>query len=100
EGRMVEKKVTEVIEIEGAPTFEIEGVQQLECNVCHDVQIDTVNARLRTKKILAKLIQYYSPRSSELPGKVAYWMRHAIDLSQTELAEEVGGIDPSAFAHA
>lgn len=99
-GRMVTKTTSEMIELDGAPSFEIEGVQVLECNQCYDVQIDSVTARERTKKILAKLIQYYSPRMTELPGKVVYWMRHAIKLSQTELADEVGGIDPSTFAHA
>ncbi len=99
-GRMVAKTVSETIELDGAPTFEIEGVETLECDTCHDIQVDSVNARSRTKKILAKLIQYYSPRMTEVPGKVVYWMRHAIGLSQTDLAEEVGGIDPSTFAHA
>ena len=97
---MVAKTVSETVEIDGAPTFEIEGIQSLECNHCHDVLVDSVNARARTKKILAKLIQYYSPRKTEIPGKVVYWMRHALGMSQTELANEVGGIDPSTFAHA
>lgn len=99
-GRMAEKTISETIEIEGAPAFEIEGVQILECNHCHDVLVDTVNAEARTKKIIAKLVQYYAPRMSEVPGKVAQRMRSALGLSQAELAAAVGGIDPSAFAHA
>src|SRR5690606_35528215 len=99
-GRMVEKTALETVEIDGAPTFEIEGVTRLECDSCHDTVIDMVNARAGTKKILAKLIQYYGPRMDEVPGKVVYWMRHAMDLSQTELAEEVSGMDPSTLAHA
>ena len=99
-GRMVAKTASETVEIDGAPTFEIDGVQTLVCDHCNDVLVDSVSAKERTKKILVKLIQYYSPRKTELPGKVVYWMRHALGLSQTDLAHEVGGIDPSSFAHA
>ena len=99
-GQMVAKTVSETVEFDGAPAIEIQGVRQLECDHCHDLQIDTVASRERTKKILTKLVQLYSPRISEIPGKVAHLMRHAVGLSQNELAAEVGGIDPSAFAHA
>lgn len=97
---MVEKLISERIEIEGAPTFEIEDLKVLECEQCRDILVDSVNARARTKKTLRKLIEYYSPRMTEVPGKVTYWMRHAIGLSQVELADEVGGLSPSTFAHA
>ncbi len=99
-GRMIEKMVSEKVELEGAPGFQIDGLQVLECDKCHDILVDSVTARERTKKILRKLIQYYSPRMTKVPGKVAHWMRHALGLSQSELASAVGGIDPSTFAHA
>ena len=100
EGRMIQKAINEAVEIPGAPTFEVKGVQVLECSNCHDVLIDTAAAEERTKLILRTLVQYYGPRQFEVPGKVAQWMRNAIGLSQNELANEVEGIDPSAFGHA
>jgi YgiT-type zinc finger domain-containing protein len=99
-GRMVEKTVSEMIEIDGAPSFKVEDIHVLECGKCRELLVDSISAKEKTRLTVQKLIQYYAPRMRELPGKVAYWMRHALGLSQSELAEQVGGIDPSTFAHA
>lgn len=58
-GEMIEKLISETIDLEGAPSFEIHGVQKLECNTCRDVLIESGAARTRTQKIINELVRMY-----------------------------------------
>jgi YgiT-type zinc finger domain-containing protein len=98
EGRMLLKTSPETVAIDGVPTFEIEGIQHHECDSCHDELIDSDSTRERTKKILTHLIRSYSSRFHVLPGGAAHWMRHAIGLSENDLAGEVGVIHAPLLA--
>jgi hypothetical protein len=95
-GNLERKIVTQKVEIEGAPTFEV-PVEILQCSNCDEYEIDTIASKEKDKKVLEELVRYYGPRKNELPGKVAYWMRSVIELPQNALAKE-SGVDASTLS--
>ena len=99
-GTLVRKTINEVVEIEGGPTVKVKGIEVLQCPKCGDVLKDMVVSAEQTKRILSGLVKYYAAQPEKLPGKVAHWMRKAIGLTVSELAELAGGLDPSTFSRA
>lgn len=95
----VTKKIEDSVELDGGPTVVVSGIQCLVCPKCGDVLMDASTSAKRTQLVLAALVQAYS-ENLQIPGRVAKWMRKAINLSATEWAKEAGGIDPSAFSQA
>ncbi len=95
----VSRKITDTIELDGGPTVKVKKLAALVCPKCEDVLMDAAASARRTQLILAALIHFYGG-SLQIPGKVAKWMRNAIDLSAAEWAKETGGLDPSAFSQA
>ena len=99
-GTMAAKAIDEVVEIEGGPTFKIQGLKVLECPKCGDALKDMVVSAEQNKKVLSGLIKFYAPQAEKLPGKVAQWIRKSIGLSVQEFAELAGGMDASTFTRA
>lgn len=98
-GSLKNLSTDDLVEIEGGPSIRVLGLKVLKCSHCGKILMNSVVAAERTRKVLAGLLEYYAHRPSELPGKVSLWMRKAVDLPSTELAEKAH-LTPSAFAHA
>lgn len=99
-GTLVQKVITEIVEIDGGPTLKVKGVKVLQCPKCGDLLKDMVVSAEQTKRVLSGLVKFYSPQAEKLPGKVAQWIRKAIGLTVNEFAELAGGLDPSTFSRA
>lgn len=90
--------ISDEVELDGGPTVKVKALSALVCPKCGDVTMDAATSARRTQLVLAALVRVYGG-SFQIPGKVAKWMRSAIDLSAVELAKEAG-VDPSAFSQA
>lgn len=97
-GILVQKNVTRRLDLQGAPVIEAEVMADV-CNHCDEIYISDKNIAEASKLFLEKLLNIFLKRPSELPGKVATWIRKEISLSARDLALKAG-IKESTLSHA
>ena len=97
-GVLVLKTVVRKLELDGAPTIEADVDAEV-CNHCDEVYISDKNISEANKLYLEKILNIFLKNPSELPGKVATWIRKEISLSARDLAAK-SGLKESTLSHA
>lgn len=97
-GNLFHQEVLRQLEIDGAPKVEV-SVSAEVCNNCGETVISEKDIVLANKYFLEKLLLVYLKNPSELPGKVATWIRKEISMSARELAD-LSGLKESTISHA
>ncbi|MEQ1724070.1 MAG: YgiT-type zinc finger protein [Pseudobdellovibrio sp.] len=97
-GVLVLKSVVRKLELDGAPTIEADVDAEV-CNHCDEIYISDKNISEANKLFLEKILNIFLKNPSELPGKVATWIRKEISLSARDLAVK-SGLKESTLSHA
>ncbi len=97
-GILENKIVPQYLHIEGAPEFKVERFSVGICTSCESEVMSLSDSVKLDKLFLEQLIQYYSKKPWDVPGKAASWMRKVINMTARDLAG-LAKVEESTLSH-
>ncbi len=98
-GYLEKKPMTQYLNIDGAPEFKVENFPVAVCTSCSYEIVTLSESSELNKLFLEQLIQFYTKKPWDVPGKPANWMRKVVGITARDLATSAR-IEESTLSHA